>query len=126
MTHQRDKLLNLIVYFVQNTEKCYKTKLFKLLHHSDFEPFRQTGRPLVGLRYVTWKNGPVPQELWDEIKAPKPDMIEYVRIQGQDEKIRFFPKKKFDKKYFSEREIKIIERIAIIYKDADADQMIES
>ena len=28
--HTREKLLNLIAYFVKNTQKCGKTKLFKL------------------------------------------------------------------------------------------------
>jgi hypothetical protein len=51
ITYERNKLINAIVYFAQNTQHLGKTKLFKLLYLLDFEHFRQTGRSVTGLDY---------------------------------------------------------------------------
>jgi len=45
----RKKLLNAILFFAKHTLHCNTTKLFKLLSFFDFEHFRQTGYPAIGL-----------------------------------------------------------------------------
>ncbi len=41
INHQREKLINVMVYFAQNTQKCGKIKLFKLMYFLDFEHYKQ-------------------------------------------------------------------------------------
>jgi uncharacterized phage-associated protein len=62
---ERNRLLNAMIYFAQNTKNCGKVKLFKLLYLLDFEHFRQTGRSLTGINYEAWELGPVPRELYE-------------------------------------------------------------
>jgi uncharacterized phage-associated protein len=69
--HSREKLLNLIAYFVKHTKNCKKTKLFKLLYYADFRHFKETGRSITGLKYFAWQWGPVPKELYAEMEHPK-------------------------------------------------------
>ncbi len=127
ITHHREKLVNAITYFAKNTNYCGKTKLLKLLYFLDFSHFKQTGRPVTGLDYFAWEMGPVPKELFEELSGKmKPDMKETIQqlpIEGFQQ-IR--PKRKFDEKYFSKRELELLENISFIFKDAQAETMVES
>jgi len=124
--HKQDKLYNLITYFVKNTERCYKTKLFKLLYHADFEHFKQVGQSITGLRYFAWPKGPVPIELENEIKKPSREFLEYFTVRGAEDGIRVVPKKPFSRDFITDREFEIIEKISFIFKEAITDAMIES
>ena len=55
--HHREKLINAIIFFLQNTKYCGKTKLFKLLYLLDFMHFRATGRSVTGMKYYAWGHG---------------------------------------------------------------------
>ena len=79
--YNRDKLINSIIYLVNNVSHCGKVKLFKLLYFLDFEHYNQTGRSVTGMEYFAWKMGPVPTELYEEIEAPEPDMAEILRFE---------------------------------------------
>ena len=63
VSHEREKMINAIIYFANHTRHLGKIKLFKLLYLLDFEHFRQTGRSVTGLDYRAWKFGPVPVAL---------------------------------------------------------------
>jgi uncharacterized phage-associated protein len=129
--HSRDKLINAILYFVENTDRCHTLKLFKLLNFLDFEHFRQTGRSVTGLQYKAWPNGPAPSELWHELTTvPRADLasavsIYPVRDDVTDEVLRraMKPKKKFNPGNFTRRELEIMEKLAFIFKEADASDM---
>ena len=124
--HNREKLLNLIAYFIKNTKNCGKTKLFKLLYYADFRHFKQTGKTITGLKYYTWQKGPVPKELFFEFKKPKDDFNESLLITKTDgDSLKIVPKKKFDHKHFTKRELRIIEDVAFIFKDAKAFEMVK-
>ena len=73
-THEREKLINAIVFFAKNTKYCGKIKLIKLLYFLDFELFRQTGRNVTGLDYRAWKMGPVPTDFYQEWDEPGDDL----------------------------------------------------
>ncbi len=128
VNHGREKLINCIIYFLRNTKYCGKTKLFKLLFMLDFLHFRQTGRPVTGLKYSAWQMGPVPKDLFEELDCPREDLCQHLFIQGSHEPMDFFemkPKKKFNDLHFSQREMTLLKRIAEIFRDAKAEQMIE-
>lgn len=131
MTHEREKLINTIIYFAQNTQKCGKIKLFKLLYFLDFEHFKDTGRNVTGQDYYAWKMGPVPQSLFDEINCPEPDMakaIDFTEIPTGYGRpmLTFKPKAQFDGSHFSKRERKLMERLAKEFEHHKAEDMIEA
>lgn len=126
-----EKLRNAIIYFSKNTKYCGVTKLMKLLYFLDFIHFRQSGKPVTGRDYFAWKMGPVPIDVYKEITGsddkglglskivaliPKGDLLKQVT-----------PKVgvKFDKEVFSERELRILQNIAEIFRDSLANEMIE-
>ena len=130
INHSREKLLNALVYFSKNTRFCGKTKLFKLLYFLDFIHFRETGRSITGLNYYAWDKGPVPQDLFHELKQPDKDLKETIALleQSEDEDYKLckiIAKKSFDPKYFSRREKKIMEDLSFVFKDAFAKDMVE-
>lgn len=125
--HNREKLINAIIYFLDKTKFCGKTKLYKLLYYLDFMHFRETGRSVTGLDYYAWKFGPAPKELADEISAPKDDFKKSIFIQGSTNDFTVMkPKKKFDDTFFTKRELKLLENVAYIFKEAKADDMVEA
>jgi uncharacterized phage-associated protein len=124
--HSREKLLNLIAYFVKNTKKCQKTKLFKLLYFADFRHFKETGRSITGLKYYAWEKGPVPTALFEEMKQPKQDFMDsFTVVPAEDIGIDIIVKKPANMKHFTKREMKIIEDTAFIFKEAFAKDMVE-
>jgi uncharacterized phage-associated protein len=128
ITYHREKLLNAIIYMANNTMFCGKTKLLKLLYFLDFKHFKQTAKSVTGLDYYAWEKGPVPKKLFEELSGNmKPDMRESIQniiISESFQKIT--AKKKFDDQYFSKREMRLLGEIAYIFKDAKANDMVES
>ena len=128
--HNREKLLNAWIYFSKNTRVCGKTKLFKLLYFLDFIHFRETGKSVTGLDYYAWDKGPVPQDLFHELKQPNKDLQEAVTLleksADEDDKLcRVIARKPFDANFFSRREMKIMKNLSFIFKDALAKDMVE-
>lgn len=130
INHNREKLLNALVYFSKNTNFCGKTKLFKLLYFLDFIHFRETGKSVTGLNYYAWDKGPVPQDLFHELKQPDKDLKDTIALLKQsddeDDKLcKVISKRPFDPKYFSKREKKIMEHLSFVFKEALAKDMVE-
>jgi uncharacterized phage-associated protein len=132
--HGREKLLQAIVYFAHHTKNLGKTKLTKLLYFLDFIHFRQTGKSVTGLDYYAWDFGPVPRDLWQELSDPEtmPDdlkrviAIQPIPTQRGGELQKIAPRKEFDPKFFSPREIKILSTVAEIFAEANAEDMVEA
>lgn len=130
----RKKLLNAVLFFAKNTKPLNLTKLSKLLYFLDFTHFNQTGYPSIGLNYYAFHKGPVPRDFWLEIKdgnVPEDFSGRLALIPRTDD---FAPNYKEleiraiespDLSVFTPREIKILEELAFIYKDARAGQMSE-
>jgi uncharacterized phage-associated protein len=133
VSRDREKLINAIIYFLRETNHCHTLKLFKLLNFADFEHFRQTGRTIFGLEYHALPKGPVPISLWNEIKRGGDQDLKNaislfeVKDDITDELLRrdLKPKAQFDKKYFTKREIKIMDRVAEFFKELRAEDMSE-
>ena len=99
----------------------------KLLYFLDFMHFRQTGKSVTGLDYFAWEKGPVPVDLFMELSNNmNPDMAAAIhKLSGEDFQ-KIIPKEKFDSQYFSKNEMKLLERIAYIFRDATADKIVET
>lgn len=128
--HSREKLINSILYFVEKTKYCNTIKLFKLVNFLDFEHYRQTGRSVTGLTYQAWPQGPVSPQLWDEIHQPPKDLGDSVRVVVARDELSdvptrrdFTPQRKFDAKYFTKRELQIMERLAFYFSETTATDM---
>jgi len=130
IARERSKLINSIIFFSQNTSKCHKVKLFKLLYFLDFEHFKITGRSVTGLQYSAWKMGPVPTMLHEELESPSPDLAEAVSISSESNggypKLLIKPIQEFNSNIFTKRELKILDQLSEEYKNSNADEMIEA
>lgn len=136
VTHEREKLINAILFFSKRVRYLGKTKLFKLLYFLDFEHYKQKGRAVTGLEYYAWPMGPVPVDLQNEIEAQQPedDMSAHLRFHK-----RPLPGTKnngwmldvhaladFDPTHFTKRELQIMEELAEEFRDAKAEDIVEA
>jgi len=128
ITHHREKLINAIIYFADHTRYCGKTKLLKLLYFLDFGHFRETGKSVTGLDYYAWQMGPVPKDLFEELSGVvKPDLKAAIHeLPGKEGFQKIRPKKKFDRQYFSRKEMRLLEDLSYIFQDTKAEDMVES
>lgn len=130
VTHEREKLINAIIYFASHTKYLGKIKLFKLLYFLDFEHYKEAGRSVTGLDYCAWKMGPVPVRLFEEVENPEPDMAQKVEFREkhtrQGSMLNINPISKFDDSHFSKREMRIMIALAKEYSNSRAEDMIEA
>lgn len=125
-TYRREKLLNAILHFVQNTKYCGKTKLMKLLYFLDFQHFKETGKSVTGLEYFAWDWGPVPVALFMEISNEMPpDLKATIAVMPGDKFQKIAVKGKYTDEYFTRREKRLLERISEIYAEAKAEDIVE-
>lgn len=123
---QREKLINAIIYFCQNTKYCGKTKLMKLLYFFDFMHFKQTGKSVTGLDYYAWDMGPVPKDLYEELECMNSDLAKAISIMPQDKFQKICARQKINDNYFTPRQKKLLSVISEIFRDSKAEQMVES
>jgi uncharacterized phage-associated protein len=131
ITHEREKLINAILFFAHNVRNLGKTKLFKLLYFLDFTHYQETGRSVTGMDYHAWKMGPVPVALTEEIDAPEPDLCEKIRfsevpVRSGGVMLKVEALSPFDDTHFTRREIGIMKALAKEFCDARADEMVEA
>jgi uncharacterized phage-associated protein len=126
---RREKLIQAILYFAQNTRHLGKIKLFKLLYLLDFEHFRQTGASVTGMEYRAWKMGPVPFRLMQEWDAPEQDFVAAINIQPRKifdyEREEVSARQAFDPSHFSKRELNLLDALASQYRDTLSEKMID-
>lgn len=127
ITHHREKLINAIIYFSKRTKNLGKTKLMKLLFFFDFYHFRETGKSATGLDYYAWEMGPVPADVWRELRigAMREDLRDAVTVAEDEEFQQIRSKAKFDDCHFTGRELRLLKKVSCIFKEATADQMVE-
>ncbi len=134
MNIYRQKLLNAVIFFADKTTRLNLTKLSRLLYFLDFMHFKQTGYPSIGLKYYAFECGPVPKDFWLELKDGQiPDdfkcKISLLNRADEDNpafnEIEVASKIRPDLTVFTPREIKIIENLAFIFKNAKACEMSE-
>ncbi|XUX00247.1 MAG: Panacea domain-containing protein [Dehalogenimonas sp.] len=130
-TYYRNKLLNSVLFFANQTKNLNLTKLQKLLFFLDFTHFRDVGYPCIGLKYYAFENGPVAKDFWAEIKDGEvpsdfSNKIAFLKKQfenkpGYELQIKAIAKP--DMSVFSPREQKILEYLSDVFRDAKAWQI---
>ncbi len=125
------KMVNAIMFFSKKVKYPFKLKMFKLLHYLDFFHFVEAGRPVTNQKYKAFEKGPVPDALYQQMASngfsdyfkerikpvSRPDIGEGV--------VEFKVKKgkKPDLNVFSAREKRILEKVAEMFRDLNADDM---
>ncbi len=130
ITHDRERLINAIIYFAENTNNCGITKLMKLLFLLDFEHFKSTGRSVTGQDYYAFPKGPVPGEIHAELSNDiEGDLAESIGLKaeliGPYTRYTVIPKLTFDEGFFSKRELRFLDSIANQYKNHTAKEMVD-
>jgi len=134
MNIYRRKLLNAVLFFASNTKRVNLGKLSKLLYFLDFMHFEQTGYPSIGLEYYAFEKGPVPRDFWIEIRdanVPEDFKGKIGLIRRADDfapsykEVEVRALEKPDLSVFTPREIKILETLAFVYKEARASDISE-
>jgi uncharacterized phage-associated protein len=127
----RNRLINTVVFFAENTLGCGKIKLFKLLYLLDFEHFRQTGKSVTGFEYQAWKFGPVPIDLMEEWEEMNADLAAVIHIAPEKvidhtrQTVKVNKGITFDGDDFTPRQLGIMKSLAQRYKDTLSPAMID-
>lgn len=120
------KFINMIVYFAQNINKLWKTKLIKLLFYTDFLNYRKNSFSISGTPFVHWPHGPVPKHIYGLFEIITED---YKIIQLQ-EKAEFNYEGEivinlgnFDETVFNNDERKSLEFVLSKFKDYTSSEL---
>lgn len=113
--YKDEKIKSAVAFFAKHHHKktkrlLYQTYLYKYLAFLDFWSLRETGRPVLELKYSAMKRGPVPIEIYskkqdtEKYKFKKSESGEYIAAL-QDP----------DLDYFSQYEIELMDRLIEIF-----------
>lgn len=129
ISYEKQRIQNIVLFFVANTQNVGIIKLSKLLYFADRESYIETGFKITGLEYRAQERGPVPMDVWAELQTKvHPNQIRYdlkkmIKRErphsaraGNDE-VYFVPKHGtiFKDGVFSEYEIELMKKIAAEY-----------
>ena len=129
INYNKEKMLNALTYFLNHTSWFGKKKLYKLLFTFDFEHFKQTGRSVTALDYFAWRMGPVPTALDEAIENNYEEITDNFDVEIKIGKhgfrtIYLIPKNEFESKFFSKRELRLLQNIAERFELASGDDMV--
>lgn len=118
--YQNEKIESAICYFASEHHKATRkpltqTYLYKYLALLDFRSLETTGKPVLGLEYMAMERGPVPIKIYRERDQLKSSCFEFRKI-GESVYL-VVAKGKPDLDYFSEQEVKEMQRLIEIYAD---------
>ena len=124
----RRKLLNAILFFASKVKNPSKVKIFKLLYFLDFRHFKETGRSVTNLDYYAFDFGPVPLDLYNEIRdnhvpndfSKALALVPFASEESGKKGAMFQSRSKPDLTVFSPREQNIMKELVEIFRDVDA------
>ena len=119
----------MFLYFGDHTDPRFlgKVKLMKLFYFADFTHVKTYGSPITYDRYVKMEHGPIPSTILNLVDAVDNDvdfaeLADTIRIEKSEnsDMHRVIPTRKFsdyDKGYFSETELEILEKVCAKFGD---------
>ncbi|MFZ3170641.1 MAG: type II TA system antitoxin MqsA family protein [Carboxydocellales bacterium] len=121
------KVLNTVLYFAQNVNDLWKTKLNKLLFYTDFSFFKDFTISVTGLKYIKLDYGPVPQDfeglLWHLEK------LGYITLNPSQVYVHsgdiIQPLAEFDPDIFTAEEMAVLEQVKQRYGHYNASEISE-
>lgn len=135
-----DKIGTVVRHFAAQIPHLSLTKLLKLLYITDETAMRETGTPITWLEYQVWKHGPVPAEIYQEVKHGVKLTIgrhlisldEYVQIKKQEspkrpgqEEVFIAAKGKDDLSKLSAYEVELLNRVIQQFGNMNATELID-
>lgn len=132
-----DKIGNLLALLASKVPDLGITKLSKLLYLIDEKAVQETGVPVTWVNYEAWHMGPVPAELYFQVrhgehvfdKGHAQDLDSYIDVQptsiNQLDGYHILPKVAFCDDEFSDYEINLIEQIIREYGEKSANELIQ-
>jgi len=124
-----EKFTEMVVYFSEHVAP-YKTKMNKLLFYADFFMFKQSCFSISGKRYVAIDRGPVPDKyasIYEYLVNENEVDIQYTKFADGNLGERFSARKDrpFHPELFSENELKVLEKVATIFKSTSTNEIVE-
>ena len=130
--YQREKIENAIAYFASeyHKRKGYnptQTWAYKFLALLDFRILKKTGTPCLGLDYSAMEMGPVPIQLYEEIKKKQTFVKGKVsfRFQPDPDKVYVASTAESDLDFFSDLELDEMDAILEEFTRINLDSVIE-
>lgn len=135
LSFQKERIQNMAIYFVKNTDRVGMVKLMKLFYFCDRECYLKTGFKITDLEYTAKEKGPVLMDIYNELKRREKidkygiiNVIQRERANSQKtemDELYFKPKrnKDFCWKFFSRCELGILQDICNQYKLKTGAQM---
>lgn len=137
LTLAQDKAFNALLFFAERIKPLYLTKAIKLLYMADEQAIRGSGVPITWLDYKAWKFGPVPEEIYNNIKQTanlqllgESDCIIFTLKVAESpadlpEGLVLRPVKSFDDDHFSDYEIDILQNVIDKYGRLTSEQLVD-
>ena len=122
---QLEKVGNAIIYLAERIKPLYKTKVLKLLYLLDEASVKQAGIPMFALEYRAWRMGPVSKEIYVDIDDGPHLLKEYTHVVRDEHGDRVEPARPFDDGEFSDRDMKLLERIAASFGRHNARDLVD-
>ena len=125
----REKILNALLFFAKELKEPYKTSLFKMLWHFDYEHFKQTARDVTNESYLAMDNGPVPKGLYSEMTGNSlpEDFARHFDVERpKPDQMILRAKTDADLNVFTPRQIEILKSIVSKYRSYSARRLCES
>jgi len=122
---QLEKVGNAIIYLAERIKPLYKTKVLKLLYLLDEASVKETGIPMFALEYRAWRMGPVSKEIYVDIDDGPHLLKEYIHVVRDEHGDRVEPARPFDDGEFSDRDMKLLERIAASFGRHNARDLVD-
>ena len=107
-----DKIGNLLNYLAAKLPRLSLTKALKLMYIIDESAIKEAGSPITWLDYKVWENGPVAEDIYNEIKYGQ-------KIIKGDKEFSLVDFVKFEKKFNNDRgkeEVYILPKRRIFFK----------
>jgi uncharacterized phage-associated protein len=148
---EREKLYEALAFFTESVKYPGWIKLLKLVYYLDLVHLRRTGRTVTGLKYEAWPMGPVPKDLYAQIKDSSSELHRHFEIGRARKQLsedftptidtdedslansapssaRWVPgafkaRQKFQHRYLTNREYQIARELAEIFFEAKAEDM---
>lgn len=117
------KLKNIILYFIEQYNGVFFTKMNKLLFYTDFYSYKKLCKGMTGLSYKAIQRGPVPIR-WDRIYSFFDDIQQdIIHFNSGAEGTKLVSSISPDLAEFSENELRILESICIRFKSENSTQI---
>jgi uncharacterized phage-associated protein len=139
--HKLIKLANAIIYFIdKDVQDLGTTKLMKLFYFADKFHINETTKPIFNYDYVKKPRGPVLSEIHSIIKSIQVDsedddyeesdriFKEYItvkRVDSNSSNTIFTKNREFDSRYFSQKEIEVLDSVVLKFKNISKDEISE-